>query len=178
MYTVKKHAVAEGMVFLFAIIFSKKIIKALTNTRLCSTIIETDVRIVCSDYLFDYITSVFLQTEVFVMQHNTILNLNKTVFYIAVPLITLTCAILFFTNIRAESTTKRIDDVVRYESVLICRGDSLWSIARANLNHPTNTEIRAYVDEIVSLNKLTCTKIHTGNYILVPRYYDTEEKEL
>lgn len=112
------------------------------------------------------------------MEHNTILNLNKTVFYIAVPLIILTCIILFFTNIRAESTDKRVDDVVKYESVLICRGDSLWSIARANLNHPTNTEIRAYVDEIVSLNKLTCTKIHTGNYILIPKYYDAEEKKL
>lgn len=110
------------------------------------------------------------------MKHNSILILNNTVFYIAVPLIILTCMILFFTDIHAESTGKRVDDVVRYESVLICRGDSLWSIARANLDHPTNTEIQSYVDEIISLNKLTCTKIHSGNYILIPKYYDTGEE--
>lgn len=109
------------------------------------------------------------------MNHNNIFILNKTVFYIAIPLIILTCTILFFTNIHAESTDKRVDDVVRYESVLICRGDSLWSIARANLDHPTNTEIQSYVDEIISLNKLTCTKIHTGNYILIPKYQDVRE---
>lgn len=131
------------------------------------------VRIICSISCYQY----FYKRRVLVMKHNNIFNLNKMVFYIAVPLIILTCVILFFTNIRAESIDRRVDDVVKYESVLICRGDSLWSIARANLDHPTNTEIRSYVDEIISLNKLTCTKIHTGNYILIPKYYDSGETE-
>lgn len=70
----------------------------------------------------------------------------------------------------AESRGDKVDDVIAYESVLICRGDTLWSIAKERLEEPTNAEIQNYIDEIVSINNMSSSQIHTGNYILIPRY--------
>ena len=49
------------------------------------------------------------------------------------------CAIFFLTGIRAEGAEERAaDEVIGYESVLVRCGDSLWSIAEANMMDPTN----------------------------------------
>lgn len=84
--------------------------------------------------------------------------------------IALLCAVSLLPGICAEGASEPADAVVSYESVLICRGDSLWSIAEANLEHATNAEIRAYVDEIILLNNISSTCIHAGNYLLIPKY--------
>lgn len=85
-------------------------------------------------------------------------------------LVLVACAICFCTKIDAENTGERVDDVISYESVLVCQGNTLWSIAREHLDQPTNADIQAYVQEIISLNNLSSCHIHSGNYILVPTY--------
>lgn len=80
------------------------------------------------------------------------------------------CAGSLCTQIHAENAGNRVDDVVSYESVLVCQGSSLWSIAKEQLENPTNAEIQSYVQEIISLNNLVSTDIHAGNYIIVPKY--------
>lgn len=85
------------------------------------------------------------------------------------------CAISLCAKAHAESTGDRVDDVVSYESVLVCQGNSLWSIAKEHLNEPTNAEIQAYVEEIISLNNLSSHKIHAGNYILIPTYTSSSD---
>ena len=81
------------------------------------------------------------------------------------------CAIFFLTGIRAEGAEERAaDEVIGYESVLVRCGDSLWSIAEANMMDPTNAQIQAYVEEIVSLNDITSSRIHAGKYILLPKH--------
>lgn len=69
-----------------------------------------------------------------------------------------------------QSNSICFDDVVSYESVLVHKGDTLWSIAKSNLDHPSDAEVAAYVQEIVSLNQIEDNCIHMGNYILVPQY--------
>ena len=90
--------------------------------------------------------------------------------YIMLPVILLMCCIILCSRTNAESIGERVDDVVSYESVLVCKGDTLWSIAETNLDHPTNAEIIAYIDEIAAINGISSDNIHTGNYILLPRY--------
>lgn len=98
------------------------------------------------------------------------MNYRKIFCCIVVPVIILICCVSFCINTNAETTGDRVDDVVSYESVLICKGDTLWSIAKANLQDPTDAEIQEYVDEIASINNISPTHIHTGNYILLPKY--------
>lgn len=95
---------------------------------------------------------------------------GKIVVCILLPVIVLVCCISFYKNSEAESRGNKVDDVVAYESVLVCEGDTLWSIAEANLSNPTDAEIRDYVKEIAAINKISETSIHTGNYIIVPKY--------
>jgi hypothetical protein len=55
------------------------------------------------------------------------------------------------------------------KSVLICQGDSLWSIAQA-YHTEANGDFEDYVEEIRTSNGLKSHNIHAGNYILVPYY--------
>lgn len=97
--------------------------------------------------------------------------LKKLFVMIGLPVLVLVCCIAVCKNSEAESTGDKVDDVVAYESVLICKGDTLWSIAEANLETPSDAEVRAYVEEIASLNGISSTsRIHTGNYVLIPKY--------
>lgn len=90
--------------------------------------------------------------------------------YILLVAFLLVSAIFFLSGICAKGAEERTDEVIGYESVLVCHGDSVWSIAKANMEDPTNAQIKAYVDEIVSLNDITSSRIHAGKYILVPKY--------
>lgn len=91
--------------------------------------------------------------------------------YVIVSVIIFACVIFFLTGIRAEGAEEGTpDEVVGYESVLVRCGDSLWSIAEANMTDPTNAQIQAYVEEIVSLNDITSSRIHAGKYILLPKH--------
>lgn len=89
---------------------------------------------------------------------------------IIVPVFILLCCVFICKDSEAESTGDKIDDVVAYESVLVCKGDTLWSIAEANLDQPTKAEICAYVEEIAAINSISSANIHAGNYILIPKY--------
>ncbi len=99
------------------------------------------------------------------------LNLIKIFTVVTLPVFLLIISCFFLSeNTEAESRGDKIDDVVAYESVLICRGDTLWSIAKDRLKDPTNAEIQEYVEEIVSVNHISSSQIHAGNYILIPKY--------
>lgn len=102
------------------------------------------------------------------------MNYKKVFVCLILPFLVLVCCVAFCKNTEAESRGDKVDDVAAYESVLICKGDTLWSIAEANLDRPTDAQIRDYVEEIVSLNNISNHQIHTGNYILVPRYVSSQ----
>ncbi len=61
------------------------------------------------------------------------------------------------------------DHVVSYESVLICKGDTLWTIAASYLKGSSNAEIQQYVEEIASLNQIYPERIQAGKYIIIPK---------
>lgn len=109
--------------------------------------------------------------EVIVMNHICFFIRRRCFTGVFILFLVLTaCAIFFCAKIHAEGKNERVDEVVSYQSVLVCRGNSLWSIAKEHLDEPTNAEIQAYVEEIISLNNLSSGHIHTGNYILIPTY--------
>lgn len=59
-----------------------------------------------------------------------------------------------------------------YKSIQIQKGDTLWSIAQEYNTYDTKT-IKAYIQEIKSINNLDSTTIHEGGYLMVPYHsYD------
>lgn len=58
---------------------------------------------------------------------------------------------------------------IQYKVIEIEKGDSLWSIAKANMN-PGFDDIYDYIHEVKRCNQLGSDKITAGNYLLVPYY--------
>ncbi len=97
-------------------------------------------------------------------------HIKKVSFLLMFPVFVLVCCMSACQSSEAQSMGDRTKDVVTYESVLICKGDTLWTIAEANLDQPTAAEIREHVKEIAELNDISPSHIHAGNYLLIPRY--------
>ena len=60
---------------------------------------------------------------------------------------------------------------MRYKVVQIEEGDSLWNIAKNNMN-PGFSDIHEYIYEIKRCNQLDSDIITTGNYLMIPYYED------
>lgn len=57
-----------------------------------------------------------------------------------------------------------------YESHLIQQGETLWSIAEANMDDAHYDSVRDYIDEVKEVNGFTGDKLQSGNYILIPYF--------
>ena len=59
-----------------------------------------------------------------------------------------------------------------YTSVCVENGQTLWDISGIYCS-PEYSDREAYIDEVMRLNHLTSSDIHSGNYLIVP-YYGSE----
>jgi cell division protein YceG involved in septum cleavage len=75
-----------------------------------------------------------------------------------------TLALSTFTTAKHTQAAQR-NTLVRYESVRIVGGDSLWSIARKYRGKEATAE---FVSELKTLNGLSSDNIQAGAYLLVP----------
>jgi cell division protein YceG involved in septum cleavage len=84
--------------------------------------------------------------------------------------------VLLGTGIRAFAGSRHEPETVYkyYTSVLVEKGDTLWSIADTYMDS-TQTDRASYIREISELNQLQDGAIHAGEYIVVA-YYSTERK--
>ena len=57
-----------------------------------------------------------------------------------------------------------------YESHLIQQGETLWSIAEANMDDAHYDSVKDYIDEVKEVNGFTGDKLQSGNYILIPYF--------
>ena len=58
---------------------------------------------------------------------------------------------------------------LQYRIIEIQKGDSLWSIAKENMN-PGFNDIFDYIREVKRCNQLDSDKITAGNYLMIPYY--------
>lgn len=58
---------------------------------------------------------------------------------------------------------------IQYKVIEIQKGDSLWSIAKDNMN-PGFDNIFDYIHELRRCNQLDSDKITAGNYLMIPYY--------
>ena len=71
----------------------------------------------------------------------------------------------------AKDSASNIQEYKYYKSIVIEKGDSLWSIAKQYNHESLNNH--DYVKELKELNGLTSETIHAGQHLLIT-YYDTE----
>ena len=60
---------------------------------------------------------------------------------------------------------------MKYKVIQIEEGDSLWSIAKENID-PGFSDIYEYIREIRRCNQLDSDRITSGNYLMIPYYED------
>ena len=63
---------------------------------------------------------------------------------------------------------------IQYKVIEVEEGDSLWSIAKENMDsesgHHSFTDIYQYIREIKKCNNMKSSQINTGCYLMVPYY--------
>ena len=75
---------------------------------------------------------------------------------------------VFFGN-RTNAQAEEALSEVQYKIIEIKKGDSLWSIARDNMN-PGYKDIYNYIQDIKECNQLDQESITAGNYLMIPYY--------
>lgn len=79
---------------------------------------------------------------------------------------------VIFTVIIINTVTAQGDEMEKekcYKSILIEYGDTLWDIAKEYYDSSSYT-IPEYIEELKSINSLTCDNIQSGSYIVVSYY--------
>lgn len=93
---------------------------------------------------------------------------NRRRVYIIFTLLILFCAVCFvtgFSNVEKNREPRQ----KYYTSVEIQEGDSLWSIARANMTEEYSSE-QEYIEEVKEMNHLMNDQITKGRHIVIPHY--------
>lgn len=98
---------------------------------------------------------------------------SKLIFLIAVSAMLLFVGIVFFSGMTPSGMSvveanQQIGEL-QYRIIEIQKGDSLWSIAKENMN-PGFNDIFDYIREVKRCNQLDSDKITAGNYLMIPYY--------
>ena len=104
-------------------------------------------------------------------------QVRKNIMLLILTTITLSSLLVFFASISIQASDMEHQQQVSYKyfkSIYISQGDTLWSIAEANMGeHYSNTS--EYINEVKRMNSLTSDHIVCGSYLVVP-YFSTEYK--
>lgn len=60
-----------------------------------------------------------------------------------------------------------------FKSIEVTKGDTLWSIAKENMDKDHYKNVSEYVNEIKIMNAMKSDSIMSGSYIIIP-YYSSE----
>lgn len=103
-------------------------------------------------------------------------KLSKSLFAVGVFILILVIIFIgtgFFS--KAETQAAEVPAYKYYKSIEIQSGDTLTAIANTYISDQYS-DINSYIEEVESINGLTSTTIHAGQYLTVP-YYSSELQE-
>lgn len=70
----------------------------------------------------------------------------------------------------SNAKTETDDEICKYyKSIMIERGDTLWSIALQNM-HSDDGDIISYIEEVMRMNNLQNDNITEGMYLVIPYF--------
>ena len=85
----------------------------------------------------------------------------------------ITCSMMFFT---VKTKAQNRDEAVYYKyykSIIVSRGDSLWTYAAEYADEDHYDSYQNYIDEVLQINGLFSEDITIGQHLVVP-YYSAE----
>ena len=99
--------------------------------------------------------------------------MSRTFRYGTIYIIQLICSYLSFLFWSWVVKAQESANDIQYKVVEIKDGDSLWSIAKENMDNTTDSgfiNIYQYIHEIKRCNNMKSNQINAGCYLMVPYY--------
>ncbi len=84
--------------------------------------------------------------------------------------LTLIVAVFFVSTSSQAGSIDTARSCKYFKSIMIEKGDTLWSIANENIDTEHYSNTSEYIKEVKAINSLATDKIAAGNYIIVPYY--------
>lgn len=101
-------------------------------------------------------------------------ELRKHILTLALTFVlVITCSMMFFT---VKTKAQNCDEAVYYKyykSIIVSRGDSLWTYAAEYADEDHYDSYQNYIDEVLQMNGLSSESITAGQHLVVP-YYSAE----
>lgn len=102
-------------------------------------------------------------------------QVRKNILLLILSTIILSSLLVFFASMSIQASDIAHQQQVSYKyykSIYISQGDTLWSIAEANMDehYSSTTE---YINEVKRMNSLTSDHIVCGSYLVIP-YFSTD----
>lgn len=95
---------------------------------------------------------------------------RNIIMLIASSLIVIAASILFMSFSTLANDFEHQPSYKYYKSIEVSKGDTLWSIANANIDSEHYENIYEYINEVKEMNSLTSDNIVSGSYIIIPYY--------
>lgn len=98
--------------------------------------------------------------------------MSKRFLFTAITVVAILLGIVLGNNVLSSSHSSAYSDVqkeVRYTSIKIESGDTLWTIAEEYMCSEYD-DVNDYIKDVKEINGLYSDVIHAGNYLMVPYY--------
>ena len=98
--------------------------------------------------------------------------MSKRFLFTAITVVAILLGIVLGNNVLNSSHSSAYSDVqkeVRYTSIKIESGDTLWTIAEEYMCSEYD-DVNDYIKDVKEINGLYSDVIHAGNYLMVPYY--------
>ena len=99
-------------------------------------------------------------------------QVRRNILILILSTIILSSLLVFFASISIQASDMEHQQQVSYKyfkSIYISQGDTLWSIAEANIDEHYSSQ-KEYINEVKRMNSLTSDHIECGSYLIVPYF--------
>ena len=99
-------------------------------------------------------------------------QVRRNILLLILSTIILSSLLVFFASMSIQASDMEHKQQVSYKyfkSIYITQGDTLWSIAEANMNEHYSSQ-KEYINEVKRMNSLTSDHIECGSYLIVPYF--------
>ena len=102
-------------------------------------------------------------------------QVRRNILLLILSTIILSSLLVFFASMSIQASDMEHQQQVSYKyfkSIYITQGDTLWSIAEANMDEHYSSQ-KEYINEVKRMNSLTSDHIVCGSYLIIP-YFSSE----